>query len=197
MIRPPVVIFNTPLSGSSAIAHIFHCHGLWLGDTSVKRGYDTGENADINRRLLPLICKDGRRDFVMANGGSRDTVRELLEDIVPADTDWAWKGSIDYWPIFFDLIPDSKYVFVQRPIEMVAMSKERRGEDTYEDALAAADRHYMKMLYHSDAWRIPFVYADEVIGGNHESIRAAFEHCGLAFDPALAAEAIAPALFHR
>ena len=105
MIRPPVLIYATPRSGSSLITRIFHEHGFWVGDHVMKAEYPNYENIDLKNALRTIVwrSRDERGNRYLKKGYTKNDFRNIVAEIVPHDTPWVFKTGL--WRIMTRYLP--------------------------------------------------------------------------------------------
>ena len=188
----PVVIMMTPRSGSSLIARIFKRHGLYVGPYDLRPGYPSYENTQLKDALNRLCnCHSGLiRMRQMADDKGPDDVRQIVDEIMPHDKRWLFKTCIDAWQIWQGVYPDTRFVFVTRPVDSIvasAASKTHGNRNVIRD-IVVARLEFMRDV--AARHGVPIVKAEQVVAGNHASLAAAFDYCGIEFQPEIAAQCV-------
>ena len=198
----PILIVSQPRSGSSMTAGLFHHHGVWTGtcrpgDATNAKGHF--ESIPIRTALIGMhkaIVHDGK--LAKPVPGFRDKVLALIRADGYRDGPWLWKGSVMYWPAWYEFQP--KWVCVYRPREAIFEScrKSRMFGAKFNDAelYANIDFHQQQMQFLHDQHDAPWVNSDEVAHGDYSSLRAAIEYCGLPFSVEICERFVDRSLWH-
>ena len=188
-----ICIYMNSRSGSSLVTKIFHAHGCWVGSTAVdpntaksnKPAYPVYEWTELKWAMKPKGAGwklDGT--FVKP-----DPVRALeVEGVIRKRTEayFIWKGLPDYHPYLMPYNP--KIITIKRKIENVIASEEA---DPY---WASVTRRRVELMEELNGVEVD---TDQVISGDFTSLEAAFDHCGIAFDPLLSERQIDRSLWHH
>lgn len=164
------------------ITAIFAAHGLEYGQSGRSRGYATYEHPEVKRWLKENKAVSGVRQFQPPVAGFAEFAEGLGINLVKIGVEW--------WPLTWDAQPH--YVKIKRdPWANAKSLSQKRGFD-FTDCLHAIRRRHQLL----DSVPGPTVDSDAVIAGDFATLENAFEHCGLAFDPATARLAIKPDQWH-
>jgi len=182
-IREPIIIVGTPRSGTSMVAGLFHCHGVFVGecreaDGLNPKGYFENIELDVlrsvdllqRRAVGKILCGQGY------NGGP-----------------WLAKHTPRYHHCWREFQP--KFVKVRRDTEQVLRSRIASGcfDETEAEARQIVDRDVNIMERHIKG---PVVMTDEVARGSYGTLRAAMEFCGIAFSDSIADDFVEASLWH-
>lgn len=191
----PIIIISLPRSGSSMTAGIFARHGVWVGpykdgDSRNAKGYY--ESLPFKQAIIKTVGKIVHKGVLAPEvKGWRQTAERILENNGYDGGPWLVKHSAMYYPIWHEFSP--KFICVRRNVESVKKSGKASG---YLTNAAAIQPHVEAMDYVRDHLGGVDVFTDEVVYGNFESLRRAFDHAGISFVPGIADDFVEPNLWH-
>lgn len=194
----PILITGCARSGTSLTASIFKAHDLDLGTVN-----GLFENTSIREHLLkPMIERAGGDRLGQSrlpSIGVNPPVSSLRARVEKHFTGpWAYKDAMLslVWRTWADAFPEAKWVIVRRSVESIAKScmytpfmRAYQTESEWHDwALACIWR--LQDLRCS--MKCPEIDMDQVMRGNFESMRKAFEYCEIEFEQPLAESLLDP-----
>jgi hypothetical protein len=164
--KEPIIIVGTPRSGTSMVAGIFDCHGVFTGkcrqaDGNNPKGYF--ENTDLTvLRYVNLL--------------HRDAVAKILRKQGYVSGNWLVKHTPRYWRRWSDFCP--KFIKVRRDFDKTLESRIKSGhfEETELQARKTIISDTKIMDRHIKG---PNIYADELVKGDLSSLKSAMEYCGI------------------
>lgn len=196
MREDPVLIHMQSRSGSSMVAGIFKEHGLWTGAPliqSVAGKYITHENRQIKYALQGRYGSK-KHELVPDPVG----VKEVFAHYVPPNTPWMFKGGFIWYHMFRDVFEAPRFVFVVRRPESIAASwTTRKKHGNYDVWLKTAIGFQQEIRETAARDDVPLVDADEVVAGEYRTLEAAFDRCGMDFDPEIARLNVDPQQWHH
>lgn len=169
-------------------AGVFAAHGVWCGtcrdaDELNQKGYF--ENKRIRGVVMAwhkAIVHKGV--LALKRPGFRDAIIEAITADGWGGEPWFWKGSVLYWPAFFEFTP--KWVVCERPPEHVFTSCRRSG--IFGNTLSAEKLreniafHQQQMDYLATCKQAVRVFTDDVAKGDYSSLARALQYCGVTPD---------------
>lgn len=142
---PVLVVAGMHRSGTSCVAGLLHSAGLFLGDhllgadpTNQSGHFEDLEFLDFHRDVLRAhgLADDGFVAHVHLESIAeryRRRAAALVEARRALLRPWGWKDprTVLFLPLWRDLVPDARYLFVFRPPWDVVDSLFRRGDDLF------------------------------------------------------------------
>ena len=184
-----ILILAAPRTGSSLVAHIFHEHGVWIGDVKGNNGFDykVYENLELRSAVINIAKREWKGKTrvwgkpIPANKINREVVAKVVEEIRPKEP-WLYKTAVDYAGLFFQF--DPQLIFIRRDPEQAIKSLVSKGKRRDKKIATEAHNRRMDLMeqYHKEKGGV-WVNTDELLEGNYKTIKAAIESVGLKFDP--------------
>lgn len=174
--QEPIIILGIPRTGSSMISGIFAAHGVFFGkckepDESNPKGYF--ENIAISSLLK-------RKEEITPEKVKKILENEGYENSKP----WAVKhapGPVKYWKGF-----NPKFVCCQRNLKDNFKSYRKFFNISYK----RFKEFYKQKIKYMESLGGIFVYSDEIVNGNYNSLERAFNFCNLTFNSQIASNFI-------
>jgi hypothetical protein len=169
------------------VARIFHEHGWFIGAHPTSQGYPTYENIEVKAWLRNTFSPLRRGRFVDA-GPHRDRLAEIVAEWPQP---WAWKGGIEFKPLWDQFAPIT--IGVRRSTRGVVKSLVAKTGADPAEAEALVRRRHALLDAHCD---YP-IYTEEVVRGRFNSLRVAMQAAGGTFCPAIAGRVVEPTRWHH
>lgn len=167
MLNEPLVLFGSPRGGTSVIAGIFAAHGLWTGKTFGgpggvgSGGYVNHENAALKAFMKEHWPLDAGNHNVVAQ---KADLRAFCEQVVPEDTDWMFKGTTEYHPVWAHWFPSAVHAFIIRnKRQAIEAHVRRRGEQVRDVATRVVEERYQYIAKMAIDHEIPVIDSDAVV----------------------------------
>jgi hypothetical protein len=188
-LEPPIIVWARSRTGSSLACLLFMEHGLWTAKVQPQNTYGYTRWGEYDYLRDKYLTKSTLHDPKL--------FKKLCEDIVPVKTRWVVKIAIERYLEVKMVFPDSYDVFVKRNLESATQSVlNKNGRFTYEEfkerianSFALMDEAYVE---HGGA----MIDMDQILAGDYETLKKAFEYCRVPFDSAIADKTIKPDMWH-
>lgn len=195
MLNKPIVIIGLPRSGTSMVAGLFAHHGVFSGtckEADYRNAKGFFEHVGFTALILEIYGRGviGKGDPVRPHPAFKRKMLALLEEDGYTGGPWLIKHAHVYHHVWYDFEP--QFVLVRRDTQSISDSTEECGWRAGSARLTRAQQLLDNLAKELNA---PQVMSNELIKGDYNSIRIAFEYCGLDFDETIAADFIEPSLW--
>lgn len=141
--RPPIILTGMHRSGTSMMARFLHLNGVHMGDqlkgAHASNPYGHFEEAQVNAFHRALLSREaGHSEWVQRVPSTRPEDYQQAQQIFQClrrCEPWGWKEPRTslFLPLWFDIAPDSRFIFMVRHPIAVADSLIRRHGQNHAD----------------------------------------------------------------
>lgn len=188
------------------VMRILKEHGFWLGNMEEKpsvHGYFDYENLEIKMAMRDIWpeavmwlrtdnCGQFRKTLLELNIKPLPRFKRKLNQIVPENTDWAYKSGIPYWYVWQNL--DCMPILVFRPYESMLESWIDKGHEDNDDTRKKLGRVHRAMVHLKH--QMPVIETDAVVNGDFSTVETALAHYGFDFSEEATSKAVNPEMWN-
>lgn len=193
----PIVVIGMPRSGTSMVAGVFAAHGVFVGtckeaDSKNEKGFF--EHVGFTELVIKLYGRGviSKNRVPEPHLDFKGRLMALMEEDGYDGGPWLIKHAHVYHRIWEGFNP--RFVVVKRDAGSISQSAEDLGWRSSISYIIECQKMLDRVAKKHGA---PVVDSNEVVKGNYDSLRAAFDSCGLIFNPWVAGQFIEPKLWRH